>query len=73
MILPLQNALGSEVFLSQLTQFSQGNNILDPPASNIDNFLTRDTVLFHSLEWGYFALGRCSSHFKSLRDRQHLF
>jgi hypothetical protein len=29
-----------------LAQFSQGKNVLDPSASNIDGFLTRDTVLF---------------------------
>jgi hypothetical protein len=27
------------------TQFSCGNNVHDPPASNVDCFLTRDTVL----------------------------
>jgi hypothetical protein len=25
--------------------FSQGNNVLDLPSSNIDGFVTRDTVL----------------------------
>jgi hypothetical protein len=29
----------------KLTQFSLLNTVLDPPASNIDSFLTRDTVL----------------------------
>jgi hypothetical protein len=27
------------------TQFSQRNDVLDPPASNADDFLTRDTEL----------------------------
>jgi hypothetical protein len=30
----------------KLTQFSQVNNVLDPPAYNIDGFLTKDTVFF---------------------------
>jgi hypothetical protein len=29
----------------QVTQFSSGNKVLDPPASNNDSFLTKDTVL----------------------------
>jgi hypothetical protein len=29
----------------KLTQFSQGNIVLDPPASNTDSFLTREIVL----------------------------
>jgi hypothetical protein len=29
----------------KLTQFSQGNKVLDPTASNIDGFLPRDTLL----------------------------
>jgi hypothetical protein len=34
------------------TQFSQGNNVLDLPTSNIDGFLTRDTIFlpFYSME-----------------------
>jgi hypothetical protein len=32
----------------QLTQFSQGNNILDAPASNTDGFLWRDTCISSS-------------------------
>jgi hypothetical protein len=29
--------------LQKLTQFSQGKNVVDAPASNIDGFLSRDT------------------------------
>jgi hypothetical protein len=32
-----------EVILYKLTQLSQGNNVLDAPASNIDGFLWRAT------------------------------
>jgi hypothetical protein len=32
-----------EVFLSKLTQFSQGNNVLDANVSNTHAFLSRDT------------------------------
>jgi hypothetical protein len=31
-------------FFHKATQFSQGDNVLDPPASNINGFLPRDTV-----------------------------
>jgi hypothetical protein len=34
-----------EVFLSKITQFSQGNNVLGDSASNIDGFVWRDTCL----------------------------
>jgi hypothetical protein len=33
------------VFLSNQTQFSQGNNVLDAPTSNIDGFLWRGTCV----------------------------
>jgi hypothetical protein len=32
----------------KLTQFSQGDNVLDAPTSNIDGFLSRDTLLSSS-------------------------
>jgi hypothetical protein len=38
----LQNYDLQEVFLSKLTQFSQGNNFLDATASNTNEFLFRD-------------------------------
>jgi hypothetical protein len=38
-----------------LTKFSQGNNLLDPPDSNIDGFLTSDTLLLPFTEFSYFA------------------
>jgi hypothetical protein len=34
-----------EVFLSKLTQFSQGNNVLDAPASTTKGVLSRDTFV----------------------------
>jgi hypothetical protein len=45
MFLTLENPEMQVKLLSKLTQFSQGNNVLDPPASNTDGFLTRETVL----------------------------
>jgi hypothetical protein len=44
MFLTLENPEMQAELLSKLTQFSQGNNVLDPPASNIDRFLARETV-----------------------------
>jgi hypothetical protein len=35
----------SKYSLKKLTYFSQLNNVLDPTAFNVDDFLTRDTVL----------------------------
>jgi hypothetical protein len=43
--LPLENYDLQEVFLSELSQFSQGNNVLDPTASNTDRVLSRDTCV----------------------------
>jgi hypothetical protein len=31
--------------IHKITQFSQGNNVLHPPVSNIDSFLPTDTEL----------------------------
>jgi hypothetical protein len=56
-----------------LTQFSQGDIVLQPPASNLHSFLQEIECFFHSLEKGYFAQRLCSSHFKTLRDRQYSF
>jgi hypothetical protein len=39
----LENPKMQEVLLQKLTQFSQGNNVLEDAASNIDGFLWRDT------------------------------
>jgi hypothetical protein len=33
----------SKISFQKLTKFSQGNNVLDAPASNTDSFLLRDT------------------------------
>jgi hypothetical protein len=45
MILTLQNAFKKQIFLEEANFFSQLNNVLDPTAFNVDDFLTRDTVL----------------------------
>jgi hypothetical protein len=41
--LPLENLDGRQYSYIKVTQFSQGNNVLDTPASNFDGFLRRDT------------------------------
>jgi hypothetical protein len=57
----------------KLTQFSQENNVLDPPASYIQGFFTRDTLV-HSLTWrSNFVQSSCSSHMKTLKVRQCFF
>jgi hypothetical protein len=42
---PLKTLLGRQYSFQKLTQFSQGNNMLDGPPSNIDGFLSRDTYV----------------------------
>jgi hypothetical protein len=42
-----------EQFTQNLTQFSQGNKLLDVRASNLDSFLSRDTFIFDSAELEY--------------------
>jgi hypothetical protein len=42
---PHENLDGQAVFLSTLTQFSQGNKVLDAPPSNLGGFLLRDTCV----------------------------
>jgi hypothetical protein len=37
----------------QLTQFSQGKNVLDAPVSKTDGFLGRHMCFFNSAELGY--------------------
>jgi hypothetical protein len=53
--LTLENPERYAVSLQKETQFSQGNNVLDPAASNIDEFLKEKQCFFHSLEWRYFT------------------
>jgi hypothetical protein len=38
----LKTLMGRQYFFLKVTQFSQGNNDLDTPASNLDGFLWRD-------------------------------
>jgi hypothetical protein len=41
----LENYDLQAVFFQTLTQFSQGNKVLDAPGSNTDGFLSRDTYI----------------------------
>jgi hypothetical protein len=54
-----------------LTLFSQGNNVLVPPASNLDICPKEIECFLHSLERGYLAQSWCSSPMKTLRGRQY--
>jgi hypothetical protein len=40
---PLKTLIGRQYSFQKLSQFSQGNNVLDAPPSNIDGFLARNT------------------------------
>jgi hypothetical protein len=37
--------MGSQYSFQKPTQFSQGNNVLDAPPSNVDYFLSRDAYV----------------------------
>jgi hypothetical protein len=41
----LKSLMGRQYSFQKLTPFSQGNNVLDAPPSNIDAFLSNDTCL----------------------------
>jgi hypothetical protein len=43
LIASLKNLSCRRYFFKKLTQFSQGNNVLDTPASNSNGFLSNDT------------------------------
>jgi hypothetical protein len=60
--LHLETPKFQEVFLSKLIQFSQGNNVIDAPASNADSCLWRDTC-FLELSWiGLFGANTVYPH-----------
>jgi hypothetical protein len=42
---PLKMLISRQYYFQRLTQFSQGNNVLDAPLSNVDGFLLRDTCV----------------------------
>jgi hypothetical protein len=44
--LSFENADGRQYSRKKLTQVSQGNNVLDAPASNLDNFILRHTCVY---------------------------
>jgi hypothetical protein len=41
----LKTLTGRQYSFQKETQFSKGNNVLNPPAANINGFLTRYTLL----------------------------
>jgi hypothetical protein len=57
----------------QLRQYTMLKKVLDPLASNINDFLRRATVFLHSLERGYFAQSWCSPQMKTVTGRQCSF
>jgi hypothetical protein len=42
---PLKTLIGRQYSFVKVTQFSQGNNVLAGPASNLDGFLSGDTCV----------------------------
>jgi hypothetical protein len=62
-----------KISFHMLTHFSQENNVLEPLAINIYDFLPRDIVLLPVTWMEQFCTRWCSSHWKTLRGRQHSF
>jgi hypothetical protein len=56
----------------KLTQFSQGNNVLDVPASNADGFLSRGTCVSSTLWIGLFGTKSTYLHHEK-RTLQEIF
>jgi hypothetical protein len=55
-----------EAFLQKWTQFSQGDNVIDAAATNIDGFHWRDTGVFQ-LKWiGLFGANTAYLHLETL-------
>jgi hypothetical protein len=52
--------------IQKLTKFSQGNNMLDAAASDIDGFLREINKFFNSLQWDYWEEIDHISNFKNL-------
>jgi hypothetical protein len=46
LISTLKNLYGRKDSMEQITQFSLGNNVLNAPASNADDFLSKDASVF---------------------------
>jgi hypothetical protein len=46
---------GKQYYFKEQNDFTMVNKVLEAPASNINDSLTRASVLLHSLERGHFA------------------
>jgi hypothetical protein len=57
---PLKTLMGKQYYYQKLTQFSQGNNVLDAQPSNIEAFLSRDicvsTIQLNRLIWNKMSI-----------------
>jgi hypothetical protein len=51
----LNNQSCRENYFKKQTHFSKGNNVQDDPDSNIDVFLSRDTLFLHLSRIGLFG------------------
>jgi hypothetical protein len=69
----LENYDLQEVFISNTNSISQGNNVLDTPASNIDGFLYRDHVFLQLSEQAYLEQNETFSTFKTMIFSKYSF
>jgi hypothetical protein len=63
----------SKYTFQKLTQFSQGKNMLDTPASNTDGFFQRYTCVINLLEYAYLEQNEPFSNLKVLMCRKNSF
>jgi hypothetical protein len=73
MFSPMKTLRGRHFSLKQQTQFTMLSTVLDSLASNINDFLRRAAVFFHSLERGYFAQSWFPHPWKCREGRQYSF
>jgi hypothetical protein len=58
------------IFFPKITQFSQGNNVLDAAASNINDLLWRGTWVFQVRGIGLFGKNRFCLHLETYRSQE---
>jgi hypothetical protein len=67
----MENPRSKMYYFEKLMQFSQGNNVLDDAASNIDCFLWRNTCVSSTELTGIFGAKRDHLILKCLSERKH--
>jgi hypothetical protein len=72
-ILHCKRLLFGKRFFHMVTEWSQGNNALEPPAASLDICFQDREGIFHTFQMVSFAHSLYASHFKTLRGTQYTF